>query len=263
MQVKRLHEYKRQQLNALHILTEYLWIKEHPDAFFAPKTYLFGAKAAPGYYMAKQIIRLLCILSKTFEADPQVRDKLRIVYLEDYRVTLSELLMPAAEISEQISLAGKEASGTGNMKLMLNGAITLGTLDGANVEIAQRVGQENILIFGMKAQEAEALARSGNYQPQAFYEKDQRIRRAVDLLYKGIGGQQFKDVADMLRFHDSYMALKDFDDYCAAHEKADRLYQEIPSWQRMSLVNIAQSGYFCADRSVREYAEHIWDIPVK
>lgn len=263
VQVKRLHEYKRQQLNALHILTEYLWIKDHPNAPFAPKSYLFGAKAAPGYYMAKQIIRLLCILSKAFEEDPQVRDKLRIVYLEDYRVTLSELLMPAAEISEQISLAGKEASGTGNMKLMLNGAVTLGTLDGANVEIAQRVGPENIFIFGMKAQEAKALARSGSYQPQAFYEKDNRIHRAIDLLYKGIGGQQFKDVADMLRFHDSYMTLKDFDDYCAAHEKAGRLYQEIPSWQRMSLVNIAQSGYFCADRSVREYAEHIWDIPVE
>ena len=256
VQVKRLHEYKRQQLNALHILTEYFDIKEHPEKEFLPKTYIFGAKAAPGYYMAKQIIRLLATLGELFEKDEAVRGKLRVLFLEDYRVTLSELLMPAAEISEQISLAGKEASGTGNMKLMENGAITLGTLDGANVEIAERVGSDNILIFGMTRKEAAEHARS--YYPRKIYEEDPRLQRAIQLLYDGILGHRFTDVADMLLYHDTYMTLADFDAYVKAHARADELYRDPKTWNRMSLVNIAESGYFCADRAVLEYAKNIW-----
>ena len=258
VQVKRLHEYKRQQLSALHILSEYLWLCDHPDAPFTPKTYIFGAKAAPGYYMAKQIIRLLCAMSQLFEQDARVKDKLRIVYLEDYRVTLAELLMPAAEISQQISLAGKEASGTGNMKLMLSGAVTMGTLDGANVEIAEQVGRDNILIFGMTKE--EAAQRAVGYDPHAIYRQDERLQRALQLMYDGICGHHFKDVADMLVYHDSYLALADFDAYCEAHAEAMRRYAVPRAWQRMSLVNTAKSGFFCADRSVREYAEKIWRL---
>ena len=256
-QVKRLHEYKRQHLNALHILTEYLRLKENPNAPFIPKTYIFGAKAAPGYFLAKQISKFICTLRDMIEADASIRDKLRIVFLENYSVTLSELLMPASEISEQISLAGTEASGTGNMKLMLNGAITLGTLDGANVEIGDLVGQDNILIFGMTTPEVEHLKAQG-YNPGVYYGNNPTIRRAVDLLSKGLDGQQFPDIANSLRYNDPYMVLADFDAYAACQERASALYQDQTRWQTMSLHNIAKSGYFCADRSIQDYCREIW-----
>ena len=217
-QVKRLHEYKRQHLNALHILYLMKKLRENPDLDLVPRTFIFGAKAAPGYYLAKQIIRLICVLQKEIENDPLLRQKLRIVYLEDYRVTLSELLTPACDVSEQISLAGTEASGTGNMKLMLGGAITLGTYDGANVEIHEQVGDENIMIFGMRTEEVDALRQRG-YAPGEYYEKDPLIQDLINTLYEGISGSKFPEIADSLKNVDPYMVLADFRAYIEAQEK--------------------------------------------
>lgn len=263
MQVKRLHEYKRQHLNALHILTEYLYLKNNPGAPFTPKTYIFGAKAAPGYLAAKQIIQMICQLAKAIDADPAVRDLLKIVYMEDYNVTLAELMMPAAEISEQISLAGTEASGTGNMKLMLNGAVTLGTEDGANVEIHEAVGDENIIIFGMQAEEVDRL-RAAGYNPSTYYYNNAKLKEAIDTVNTGIGGVSFSDIGHSLISSDYYMVLADFADYCAAEESAACLYQDRDRWNRMSLMNIAKAGRFSADRAIAEYAETIWHaVPVK
>ncbi len=257
-QVKRLHEYKRQHLNALHILSLYQWLKANPNAEFTPHTFIFGAKAAPGYFLAKQIIKLICTLRDVIEKDPAVREKLRIVYLEDYRVTLSELLMPAAELSEQISLAGTEASGTGNMKLMLGGALTIGTYDGANVEIAEHVGEENMFIFGMRAEEVESL--KGHYSPRAIYNGNRTIKAALDAINKGIGGNTFPDIYQSLVNSDPYMVLRDFDSYAATQRKAMATYADQVKWQQMSLRNIAESGYFCADRAIHEYAQNIWNL---
>ena len=259
MQVKRLHEYKRQHLNALHIISEYLYIKNNPNAEFQPKTYIFGAKAAPGYLLAKQFIHMINQLAKVIDADPVVRDKLKIVFMEDYRVTLAELMIPAANISEQISLASTEASGTGNMKLMMNGAITLGTEDGANVEIHEAVGDENIIIFGMETPEVMRLKKSG-YNPKAYYENNETLKAALDFISKGIAGQDFTSVYNTITSVDSYMAMADFADYCRAHESADELYKNSEVWNKMSLVNIAKSGIFAADRSIKDYAETIWNI---
>ncbi len=258
MQVKRLHEYKRQHLNALHIISEYLYIKNNPNAPFTPKTYIFGAKAAPGYLLAKKIIHMIAQLAKVIENDPVVNGKLKILFVEDYRVTLAELMIPAAEISEQISLASTEASGTGNMKLMMNGAITLGTDDGANVEIHEAVGDDNIIIFGMKTPEVLKLRQSG-YSPSSYYNNNPRIREAIDFIAKGIGGVDFSDIANTFKTVDHYMALADFADYCAAQEKATALYADKTTWNRMSLINIAQSGRFAADRAIADYANDIWN----
>lgn len=259
VQVKRLHEYKRQHMNALRILALYQYLKANPQADFTPRTFIFGAKAAPGYFLAKQIIKLICSLRDMIEKDPAVRDKIRIVYLEDYRVTLSEILMPASEISQQISLAGTEASGTSNMKFMLNGAITLGTMDGANVEIYNAVGKENIIIFGMDTLQANALAASG-YRPGEIYMKNPVLHAALDMLHTGIAGNTFDDIFRSLTTNDPYMVLADFDAYCAASEMAARLYNDSYRWQSMSLQNIAHSGIFCADRAIREYAHDIWKL---
>lgn len=258
-QVKRLHEYKRQHLNALHILYLMKKLRENPDLDLVPRTFIFGAKAAPGYYLAKQIIRLICVLQKEIENDPLLRQKLRIVYLEDYRVTLSELLTPACDVSEQISLAGTEASGTGNMKLMLGGAITLGTYDGANVEIHEQVGDENIMIFGMRTEEVDALRQRG-YAPGEYYEKDPLIQDLINTLYEGISGSKFPEIADSLKNVDPYMVLADFRAYMEAQEKIQQLYRQPEVWSRMSLMNIAGSGVFCADRAVEEYAHRIWRL---
>ena len=262
-QVKRMHEYKRQHLNALNIAAQYLYLKANPNADFTPKTYIFGAKAAPGYYMAKQMIRLICKLGQLIDSDPAVRDKLRIVYLEDYCVSLSERLMPASEVSEQISLAGTEASGTGNMKFMLNGAITLGTLDGANVEIADAAGRENEIIFGMLTPEVNALKGMG-YHPSSFIYDDDVAMAVLDLLEKGWNGENFSEVTNNLRNSDPYMVMADFKDYRRAQADVQRLYADRETWNRMSLMNIANSGVFSADRSVMDYARSIWGItPVK
>ena len=262
-QVKRMHEYKRQHLNALNIAAEYLYLKNNPNAEFTPKTYIFGAKAAPGYYMAKQMIRMICKLGKMIDEDPAVRGKLRIVYLEDYCVSLSERLMPASEVSEQISLAGTEASGTGNMKFMLNGAITLGTLDGANVEIADAAGKDNEIIFGMLTPEVNALKGMG-YHPQAFISDDNVAMAVLDMLEKGWNGENFSEVTNNLRNSDPYMVLADFKDYRRAQHTVQELYKQKQTWNRMSLMNISNAGIFSADRSIMDYARDIWGAtPVK
>ena len=262
-QVKRMHEYKRQHLNAMNIAAEYLYLKANPNADFVPKTYIFGAKAAPGYYMAKQMIRMICKLGKLIDNDPAVKDKLRIVYLEDYCVSLSERLMPASEVSEQISLAGTEASGTGNMKFMLNGAITLGTLDGANAEIADAAGKDNEIIFGMLTPEVNALKGMG-YHPQAFISDDNVAMAVLDMLEKGWNGENFSEITNNLRNSDPYMVLADFKDYRRAQHTVQELYKQKQTWNRMSLMNISNAGIFSADRSIMDYSRDIWGAtPVK
>ena len=257
VQVKRMHEYKRQHLNALHILATYQWLRENPNADFTPHTYIFGAKAAPGYYFAKQMIRFIVELGEVINNDPRVNDKMKVVYLEDYRVTLAELMIPAADISEQISLAGTEASGTGNMKFMINGAITLGTLDGANVEIHETVGDENMLLFGMTTPEAQSLSKNG-YQSKLFYDNNPVIKHAIEEMRSGLNGFEFHDIANNLINVDPYMVLADFDSYSKVHQKAEKLYADQQKWQQMALVNIAGAGRFAADRAIHEYAQNIW-----
>ena len=263
MQVKRLHEYKRQHLNALNIINDYLFIKNNPNADFTPKTYIFGAKAAAGYLFAKEIIQMICTLAKVIENDPQVKDKIKIFFLEDYKVSLAELMIPSADISEQISLASTEASGTGNMKLMMNGAITLGTEDGANVEIHSAVGDDNIIIFGMQTPEVLNLQKHG-YNPAEYYNNNPVLREALEFIGAGFDGQKFDDIYNTLKNHDTYMAMADFADYKKAQAKASELYNNPTVWNKMSLVNIAKSGIFSADRSIEDYARDIWNAkPVK
>ncbi len=266
VQVKRLHEYKRQLLNALHILDLYLRLKDNPDLDIVPRTFIFGAKAAPSYYMAKQVIRFICALGNVINNDESIKGKLKVVFIENYRVTLAELIMPAAEVSEQISIAGKEASGTGNMKFMINGAITMGTMDGANVEIHECVGDENIFIFGLRTDEVNAIRAKG-YNPTYYYNTNPDIKRIIDTMREGIGGESFREIADSLLFGrvpDPYMVLADFADYKEAQTKLDLAYRDRDRWNRMSLVNIARAGFFASDRSVEEYCDKIWDMkPVR
>ena len=259
VQVKRLHEYKRQHLNVMNILADYSYLLANPDADFVPKTYIFAAKAAPGYYLAKQIIKLIWAISEEIKKNPKISKKLSVYFLENYCVTLSELLMPASEISEQISLAGTEASGTGNMKLMLNGAITLGTLDGANIEIGQSAGFDNIFIFGMKTEEVNNLKARG-YNPQDYYNDNPVIKDCIDRMYRGINGCQFNDVANSLRNLDPYMVLADFDSYRRIQKFSSEIYKDSAKWAKMSLHNIAGAGIFSADRAVNEYADNIWHL---
>ncbi len=263
VQVKRLHEYKRQHLNALNILANYLEIKANPNGDFTPHTYIFGAKAAPGYFMAKKIIEFICALADLINNDPDVKGRLKVVYMEDYNVTMAEALMPAADISEQISLAGTEASGTGNMKLMMNGAITLGTMDGANVEIYDAVGEENIIIFGMNTKEVNELRRSG-YVPMNYYNNNAEIHNVIEFINKGIGGKTFAEISNVTVHHDPYMALADFADYRAKQKDAVEIRKDMDRWNRMSLMNISGAGVFAADRSINDYARDIWHVePLK
>lgn len=257
VQVKRLHEYKRQNLNALNILAQYLAIKANPSGNFVPKTYIFGAKAAPGYFMAKKIINLICSIADLVNNDPDIKGRLKVVYMEDYNVTLAEKLMPAADISEQISLAGTEASGTGNMKLMLNGAITLGTLDGANVEIHEAVGDENIFLFGMTTPEVEELKRMG-YHPDQYYHNNPELHKILDMINSDISGKAFREVGFALINSDPYMALADYSDYRRVQKHISEVWKDRETWNRMSLMNIAGAGRFAADRAVKEYADNIW-----
>lgn len=264
VQVKRMHEYKRQLLNALNILDLYLRLKENPNLDIQPRTFIFGAKAASAYYMAKQIIRFICTLGDVINNDPDIKGKIKVVFIENYRVTLAEMIMPAAEVSEQISLAGKEASGTGNMKFMINGALTIGTLDGANVEIHQEVGDGNIFLFGLLANEVEELWRKG-YDPSHYYQTNARIKRLIDTIRRGIGGISFSEIADSLTTGrggqpDSYMVLADFESYSNAQDRVNATYLDKEMWNRMSLVNIAKAGFFAADRAVEEYAQRIWGL---
>ena len=259
VQVKRLHEYKRQHLNVMNILADYAYLSANPDADYTPKTYIFAAKAAPGYYLAKQIIKLIWAISEEIRKNPKISQKLQVVFLENYCVTLSELLMPASEISEQISLAGTEASGTGNMKFMLNGAVTLGTLDGANIEINEAAGEGNNIIFGMKTPEVNALKARG-YRPEEYFNNNQVIHEAIERMYRGINGCTFNDIANSLRERDPYMVLADFDDYRRAQKFSTECYNDTMKWAKMSLNNIAGAGIFSADRAVTEYAENIWHL---
>ena len=264
VQIKRLHEYKRQLLNVLQILHMYVTLKENPSANFVPRTFVFAAKASPGYVMAKQIIRLIVEVSAMLASDPVTRDRLRVVFLEDYRVSLAEKIIPAADISEQISVAGKEASGTGNMKLMINGAVTLGTPDGANVEIHGAVGDDNMFLFGMTADEVEALWRRG-YNPMEFINRDPELKAVMDLLMNGINGSRFDDiVCSLIRPGygpaDAYMSMADFSDYVRAQNDVSAAYTDRERFAKMALVNIAKAGIFSADRAVSEYADRIWRI---
>ena len=259
VQVKRLHEYKRQHLNALNIIAQYNALLENPDMDFTPKTYIFAAKAAPGYYLAKQIIKMIWAISEEIRKNDKIKDKLAVYFLEDYKVTLSEILMPASDISEQISLAGTEASGTGNMKLMLNGAVTLGTFDGANIEIGDAVGPDNIITFGMLKDEVLQKKASG-YNPENYYNDNYIIRAAIERMYRGINGCTFEEVANSLRYKDPYMVLADFADYQRAQAFSSEKYKDTTAWNKMSLNNIAGAGIFSADRAVEDYARDIWNL---
>jgi starch phosphorylase len=259
VQVKRLHEYKRQQLNAMNILADYQMLLDNPDMDFQPKTYIFASKAAPGYFMAKQIIMLIWNIAKEIEKNPKIAEKLRVVFLEDYCVTMSEMLMPASEVSEQISLAGTEASGTGNMKLMLNGAVTIGTYDGANVEIHQRVGDDNIYIFGMSTPEVNVM-RANGYSPEGYYNHNRTINAVINRIYHGVNGKTFQELGDSLKFKDAYMCFADFESYRATQRLISLAYADKAKWNRMSLINIAEAGEFSADRSVRDYATQVWNL---
>ena len=264
VQAKRLHEYKRQLLNTLNIIDSYLDLLENPDKEVVPKTYIFGAKAAPGYDMAKKIIKLINYLAEDIKKHPKIHEKLNVVYMEDYNVTMSEKLMPASEVSEQISLAGKEASGTGNMKFMINGALTIGTLDGANVEMAQAVGNDNIFIFGLKSNEVDDIWRSG-YSSSTYYNDSPRLRRIIEALIIGFNGQSFAEIANYLLTEspvaDPYMCMADFGAYTKAQNKISKLYSTNKlKWNQMSLRNIAAAGIFAADRAISEYANNIWNL---
>ena len=269
VQVKRLHEYKRQLLNVLHIVCLYQQLRDDPNMDFTPQTFLFGAKAAPGYHVAKQIIQLINSLAAQIDKDPVCKDKLQVVFLENYRVSLAEKLIPASEISEQISTAGKEASGTGNMKFMMNGALTIGTLDGANVEMHQQLGDENIFLFGLTADQVEERRRQG-YRSLDYYQQDPVLKRVLDQISAGFSdGRAYTDLTNRLLFGggggiaDEYMLLADFDSYCQAHRRSLEVYKDRRAWDQKSLINIARSGIFAADRSIRDYARDIWHVPTR
>ena len=267
VQVKRLHEYKRQLMNALHIIYLYQQLRDDPNMAFTPHTFLFGAKAAPGYAVAKRIIHLINSLANEINNDPVCKDKLQVVFLENYRVSMAEMLMPASEVSQQISTAGKEASGTGNMKFMMNGALTVGTLDGANVEMHQVLGDDNMFLFGLRSDEVAHLQHS--YDPHLLYDRDPMLRRVVDQLKIGFSdGVSYEDLWQRLVFGadcppDQYMLLADLPSYAEAEQRMIHAYADQENWNRMSLINIARSGIFAADRSIADYADTIWHVPYK
>lgn len=261
VQVKRMHEYKRQLLNVLKIITLYNEIRENPNGDYTPSTFIFGGKAAPGYYMAKDIIKLIWSLGEEIRKDKKVNELLRVLYLEDYNVSTAEVLMPASDISEQISLAGKEASGTGCMKFMINGALTIGTLDGANVEMKEAVGDDNIFIFGLNAEEVDSLWRQG-YASRLYYDTNERLRTTIDRLRGSFAGNNFSDMVGYFLYghgiSDPYMCLADYESYMNEYARMLDVYRDKTAWTKKSLVNIASAGFFAADRSIREYADNIW-----
>lgn len=264
VQVKRLHAYKRQLLNILHIMHLYNALKEDPEALLYPRTFIFGAKASPGYYFAKKVIKLINSVASKVNHDPDVNEKLKVVFLENYRVSLAEEIFPAADVSEQISTASKEASGTGNMKFMMNGALTLGTLDGANVEIMEMAGRDNIFLFGLTAEEVLDYQINGGYHSLEYYHHDKRIREVADQLVNGFfpdTENHFTEIYDSLLGHnDQYFVLRDFASYAEAHQEVSRSYLDRKAWLQKSLVNIAKSGYFSSDRTIAEYANEIWNV---
>jgi len=263
IQVKRIHEYKRQLLNCMHVIAMYNRIKADPGATFVPRTVMVGGKAAPGYHMAKKIIKLICAVGRVVNNDPIVGDKLKVIYLENYRVTLAEKIIPAADLSEQISTAGTEASGTGNMKFMLNGALTIGTLDGANVEMAEEMGRENIFIFGMTVDQVEELQKRG-YNAFDYYNANAELKRVVDQIGNGYfspnNPDEFRDIYNNLMYHDRFYTLADFDAYMKAQDEVNRCYSDQFVWTKMCIENIAASGKFSSDRTIAEYAREIWGV---
>lgn len=263
MQVKRIHEYKRQLLNCLHIITLYNRIKANPSAPFVPRTVMVGGKAAPGYHIAKQIIKLIIAVGNVVNHDPVVGDKLKVVYLENYRVSLAEKIIPAADLSEQISTAGTEASGTGNMKFMLNGALTIGTLDGANVEMREEMGPENIFIFGMNEEEVEALKKRG-YNAWDYYNRLPEAKQAIDQINSGFFSPSnpnlFHDLTNVLLNHDRFFLLADYEAYIKCQDRVSAMYTNQEEWTKMALLNIASSGKFSSDRTICEYAREIWGV---
>jgi glycogen phosphorylase len=268
VQVKRLHAYKRQLLNVLHIMYLYNRLKADPSYNLYPRTFIFGAKASPGYYFAKKVIKLINTVADKVNHDPAVNDRLKVVFLENYRVSLAEDIFPAAEVSQQISTASKEASGTGNMKFMMNGALTVGTLDGANVEITELVGEENIFLFGLRAQEVLNFQKNGGYNSREYYHYDSRIREVTEQLVNGFFPDtegEFTAIYDSLLDHnDQYFVLRDFASYVQIQEQVSNEYRDRNKWLEKSLVNIAKSGFFSSDRTIKEYANHIWKIkPIK
>lgn len=264
VQVKRLHAYKRQLLNVLHIMYLYNRIKEDSSFQMVPRTFIFGAKASPGYYYAKKIIKLINTVAQKVNEDPRVSSQVKVVFLENYRVSLAEKIFPAADVSEQISTASKEASGTGNMKFMMNGALTVGTLDGANVEILERVGENNIFTFGLSSEEVLGYYQNGGYHSREYYHHDSRIRLVVDQLINGFFPDvynEFEAIFDsLLAENDQYFVLKDFASYVDVQNRIGRNFLDKREWSKKSLVNIAQSGYFSSDRTIKDYAEEIWNI---
>jgi starch phosphorylase len=264
VQVKRIHEYKRQLLNVLHIVALYHRIKSDQHYDLQPRTFIFGGKAAPGYHAAKLIIRLINAVGDVVNRDPQVRDRLKVVFLPNFNVKNGQRVYPAADLSEQISTAGKEASGTGNMKFCMNGALTIGTLDGANIEIRREVGAENFFMFGLSAAEVEALRRDG-YRPSAFYDSNPELRAVIDLIREGFfwrgDATQFRGLMDGLLNWDTYMLLADFQSYVDCQTQVAQAYEDPRHWSRMSILNVARSGVFSSDRTIREYADDIWRVP--
>ena len=263
VQVKRLHEYKRQLLNILHVMHLYNEIKEHPEMDIVPRTFIFGAKAAAGYKRAKLTIKLINSVADVINNDESIKGKIKVVFIENYRVSNAELIFAAADVSEQISTASREASGTGNMKFMLNGAPTLGTMDGANVEIVEEVGAENAFIFGLSADEVMAYERDKNYHPQDIFNSNANVRRVLTQLINGTFNEDtelFRDLYDSLIKEDVYFTLKDFDSYCEAHKKVDKAYRDEKGWAKMAMLNTACAGKFSSDRTIEEYAKDIWHL---
>jgi starch phosphorylase len=263
VQVKRMHEYKRQLLLVLYIIVLYNRLKGNPSLEVVPRTFIVAGKAAPGYAMAKLIIKLVNQVSETLDLDPETRGRLRLVFLPNYRVSLAEKIIPAADLSEQISTAGTEASGTGNMKLQLNGALTIGTLDGANVEMLEEVGTENMFIFGMTAQQIEE--RRHGYNPWEIYHGDEEIRRALDLIrqdfFSLVEPGIFRPILEsLLDGGDRYFVLADLRAYIEAQSRVDAAFKDRDQWDRMAILNVARSGKFSSDRTIREYAEQIWHV---
>ena len=263
IQVKRIHEYKRQHLNVLHIITLYNRLKQNPDLDSVPRTFIFGGKAAPGYYMAKLIIKLINSVAEVIDSDPAVRERLKVVFVPDYNVKNSRLIYPAADLSEQISLAGKEASGTGNMKFSLNGALTIGTMDGANIEIREEVGAENFFLFGLTAAEVEQK-KAGGYRPLTCYDDNEKLRATIDLISSGHFSRGdrdlFRPLVDSLLYNDEYLLFADYQSYLDAQEAVEQAWRDTDLWSRMSILNVARMGRFSSDRAVLEYCKDIWDI---
>ena len=265
MHVKRIHEYKRQHLNLLHVVTLYNGLKHNPSLDVTPRTVIFAGKAAPGYFMAKLMIKLINSVADTVDRDPDIRGRLKVVFIPDFNVQNAQRIYPAADLSEQISTAGKEASGTGNMKMSMNGALTIGTLDGANIEIREEVGAENFFLFGMTAQEAEDRWNRG-YQPRAVYESNPELREAIDCIARGTFSPEqpdlFRPIVDSLLDHDTFMAFADYQAYIDCQSDVSRSYRDLDHWTSMSILNTARMGKFSSDRAIRDYCRDIWNIPL-